>query len=235
MSDPTIKRETSREPSLTAIPSRSIAGPKTSPLTIPSSSCDSIDDAKPPPPKPPPGPHTKPLVQVKTEDLPAKPYHVIASPAIPTQATYEDSSPPRHKIGGSSVADGHKGAHTRPSKLMLSSRPNSALATQQQNIVNTKTHPGHHTLAACNLLRLDHILDTRIYTPPPSTRHIARAAVMDEYDIEEYNKAVNGDEAGVVALNTYTQTQGTGERALHDSDHNGRMTSNSGQLKNHKR
>ncbi|KAF2629025.1 hypothetical protein BU25DRAFT_457280 [Macroventuria anomochaeta] len=208
MADPKIKREKSLGRPLSAIPSKR-GGMIAMLFAAPSSGRHSDDDARFPPPKLSPRTRSSnvprdthkqpPPAKIKTE--PADQNHAVA--ALPVPATHRELSPRSDRVRGVPVAGGSAGAQKLPVASWLSSRPISALATEQQTVVPTKTRPNHHFLASNSLTQLNRFLGTRSVRPTYTSR-IARTARMEGFDFQDDNAAGFGAQMDMNALSAYT-------------------------------
>ncbi|KAJ8109927.1 hypothetical protein OPT61_g7091 [Boeremia exigua] len=205
MPEPSIKKERSLEPQLSAIPSKRGGAMRT---LFDSSSSDYNGDEGSNVPKPIPHPKSSdadrtarsctPPVKVKREST--EPDHVAAVQYAP--ATDRKIPPQKHRL-----EEALGGRRPYPVASRLSSRPISALATQQQTTQFTHTQPQTRILVSNGKPRLDRVLGTRSQ-PRKYPRVIVRSGMMDSFLFHNTNAMGVGESFSTNTSGTLTGSPG---------------------------
>ncbi|KAJ4989680.1 hypothetical protein SVAN01_04897 [Stagonosporopsis vannaccii] len=183
---PEVKiKEESEESPLPAIPLQ-CSRTKATLLTTSPDGCESREDAD--------LAQKKPLLQVKSSNDPhnARNQHPLVkakwestdvAAAGPALAMHREITPQIYRLRGARHTNGCLGTRAPPVAAWLSSRPSSALATQQQTAALSTTRPHNHFLANNNNTQSQRALLTPC-TTRTLTRAVVRTGTMDSFNLD---------------------------------------------------
>lgn len=128
-------------------------------------------------------------------------------------ATDRETTPQEYTLGRACHASGLLGTRPPPLPAWLSSRPISAVATQQQTVALNKIH-----LQSCILARDSIVSSPRVLIPRHTARRspqaVVRAGNMDPFKLADSNGLGVGQELDFNALGTFPSMFGAFHRSL---------------------